>query len=138
MIGAGERLEMVCLLDTYVHESCLPWMAWLAHQRDCVKRQVSELRTLPATVRMRHLADKLMAAADHALMRFGRASRREEPGPDDLPPVLRGIRAAFSAAMKTIARGLTRAARSCTCARWSDSPNAAIRCRSGGGWHVRA
>ncbi|KDR44587.1 acetoacetate--CoA ligase [Caballeronia glathei] len=100
LIGAGERLEMVCLLDTYVHESCLPWMAWLAHQRDCVRRQVSELRTLPATVRMRHLADKLMAAADHALMRFGRASRREEPEPDDLPPVLRGIRAAFSAAMK--------------------------------------
>src|SRR5262249_19149018 len=49
---AGEQVDMLCLIDTYVHERCLPWGAWLRFQRSYVKRQWRMFSGLPMSQRI--------------------------------------------------------------------------------------
>ncbi|SAL81604.1 peptide synthase/polyketide synthase [Caballeronia terrestris] len=97
--AAGEPVQLVCLLDTYVHERCLPWFAWLRHQYGYVCRQLRALRTMPFAERVAYVGMKLDAGADRIRLRVGRTARRPEANNAGLPPVLLRIREAMRLAM---------------------------------------
>jgi acetoacetyl-CoA synthetase len=98
---AGERMELVCLLDTYVHERRLPWLAWADFQIGYVRRQYSALRDLPTSGKIHYLRDKATAATDRLRMRLGRSARRTDPAVAGLnvPPVLMRVRESMRLAM---------------------------------------
>lgn len=98
---AGERMELVCLLDTYVHERRLPWLAWAGFQVGYVRRQYSVFRGLPTSGRIHYLRDKLTAATDRLRLRLGRSARRTDPAVAgiNVPPVLMRVRESMRLAM---------------------------------------
>ena len=97
--AAGEPVELVCLLDTYVHERCLPWSAWLRHQYGYVCRQYHALRRMRFAERVAYIGMKLDAGADRIRLRVGRTARRPEANNAGLPPVLLRVREAMRLAM---------------------------------------
>ncbi|SAL07268.1 acetoacetyl-CoA synthetase [Caballeronia arationis] len=97
--AAGEPVELVCLLDTYVHERCLPWLAWLRHQYGYIGRQRRALRTMSLAQRVAYVGMKLGAGADRVRLRVGRTARRPEANNAGLPPVLMRVREAMRLAM---------------------------------------
>lgn len=96
---AGEQVELLCLLDTYVNERCLPWSAWLRYQYRYMAGHGRTLRELPASQRLRYLTAKFGGAVDHVRMRAGRLALRPDPNTEGMPPTLRRVRAALRAAM---------------------------------------
>jgi acetoacetyl-CoA synthetase len=98
---AGEQIEFLCLLDTYVHEHCLPWGDWLRHQSRYVSRQWQAFCNMPHGQRTRYVSDKLAAAADRVRMRFGRMACKPAPDAVGLPPALQRVREAMRVAMTT-------------------------------------
>jgi acetoacetyl-CoA synthetase len=101
LLRAGEQIELLCLVDTYVHEHCLPWRAWLLHQCGYMGRQWHTLHEMSASQRLGYLTDKLAAAADHVRMRIGRMARRPAADAAGLPPALRCVRETMRVAMTT-------------------------------------
>jgi acetoacetyl-CoA synthetase len=97
----GERTEFLCLLDTYVHERCLPWPAWLEFQLGYVRRQLSALVELQMSAKITYLRRKLSAAADRVRLRLGHPARLTDPAVDGLmvPPVLMRVRESMRLAM---------------------------------------
>ncbi|TCF96540.1 acetoacetate--CoA ligase [Paraburkholderia strydomiana] len=99
--AAGQRMEFLCLLDTYVHERCLPWAAWVRFQTGYVRRQLDALVELPMPEKVLYVRRKLGAAADRMRLRLGRPARRTDPAVDGLnvPPVLMRVRESMRVAM---------------------------------------
>jgi acetoacetyl-CoA synthetase len=91
LLGAGEQIELLCLLDTYVHEHCLPWHPRLRYWRDRVSGKWRVLRTLPVSERFKFLTHKLATVTGYM---HERAEYVPEPGNVELllPPVLRQVR----------------------------------------------
>lgn len=98
---AGERVEMLCLVDTYVNERYLPWDAWMRHEGRYVAEQWRTFRDMLSAQRTRYVSAKLAAAIDRARLRFGYTSHRLEPDAIGLPPVLLRVRQAMQVAMAT-------------------------------------
>ncbi|CAB3758845.1 Acetyl-coenzyme A synthetase [Paraburkholderia humisilvae] len=98
---AGEQVEMLCLVDTYVHERCLPWGAWLRFQRGYVKRQWRTFSGLPLAQRVGFVKRKLNGAADKIRLRLGHMAHKPFPQIAHFPPVLVRVREAMRVAMTT-------------------------------------
>ncbi|MDR6413084.1 UNVERIFIED_ORG: acetoacetyl-CoA synthetase [Burkholderia sp. 1595] len=98
---AGERIELLCLLDTYVHEHFLPLHVRLRHHWRMAGGQLRELRAVPAARLPGYLAGKLVHATDRIRRRTGRSARRPDPFIASLPPTLRRIRETMGTAMRT-------------------------------------
>lgn len=96
---AGERVELLGMIDSYVHEHCLPWNAWLHYQIGFVAEQWRMLCGMPATQRGKFLRGKFDGALDRVRLRLGRAAHRPAPEAVGLPPMLLRVREAMRVAM---------------------------------------
>jgi acetoacetyl-CoA synthetase len=96
---AGEEIELLCMLDTYVHEHCLPWDAWLRHQIGYGARQWRTLREMPAARRGRFLRGKFASALDRVRLRLGRTAHKPAFDAVGLPPMLLRVRETLRVAM---------------------------------------
>ncbi|MFP3564613.1 acetoacetate--CoA ligase [Paraburkholderia sp. SIMBA_030] len=96
---AGERIELLCLLDTYVHEDFLPLSVRVRRRWRLVGGQWRKLREVPAPQLPGYLAARLMSVTDIMRRRTGRSVRRPDPFTATLPPTLRRIREMMGAAM---------------------------------------
>ncbi|MFM0672959.1 acetoacetate--CoA ligase, partial [Paraburkholderia sediminicola] len=101
LVAAGEKIELLCLLDTYVDERYLPWHAWFAFQCEVMAKRVRAFRALSAHGRLAYLKDRVFGAADRIRMRLGRMAARPAADTQGLPPVLRQVRESMRVAMAT-------------------------------------
>ena len=90
---SGEQIELLCLLDTYVHEHWLPWSTRMRHLGSTVRRHYRHLQTVPWSRIFPYLMDRL-------LRRFGIVAQRPDAFTAGLPPALRRVREAMWGAMK--------------------------------------
>ncbi|WP_244817717.1 acetoacetate--CoA ligase [Caballeronia sp. Lep1P3] len=102
LVAAGEKIEMLCLLDTYVLEHCLSFAHWTRFQAGLAAERLRELRSLDARARLSYLRDKASAIRVRLHTRMGRADAYQ-PTPDvqDMPPVLQRVRESMHTAMRT-------------------------------------
>ncbi|WP_432262607.1 acetoacetate--CoA ligase [Cupriavidus sp. TMH.W2] len=96
---AGERIEFLCLLDTYVCEHFLPWRAWMRYCCSYSGWQWRKLRALPASQLLAYQADMLGKTAGRVGISFGRMTRRPDAFTESLPPALRRVRETMGLAM---------------------------------------
>ncbi|SAL77280.1 acetoacetyl-CoA synthetase [Caballeronia peredens] len=101
LVAAGEKIEMLCMLDTYVHEHCLPWPQWTRYQAGVVAERLREFRTLDGRARVGYMRGKAAAIADRVRMRMGRQAHKAAPDAQGLPPVLLRVRESMRVAMTT-------------------------------------
>ncbi|WP_284503035.1 acetoacetate--CoA ligase [Caballeronia sp. AZ10_KS36] len=101
LVKAGEQIEMLCLLDTYVHERCLPLSAWARYQVAMLAYRMREFRSLDARSRVRYVRGKALALTDHVRMRLGKTAQRPGPETRSLPPPLMLVRESMRVAMTT-------------------------------------
>jgi acetoacetyl-CoA synthetase len=96
---AGERIELLCLLDTYAYEHWLPWSAWMQQSYSRICGQWHKLRAVPTSQLFGYLADRLVVAGDHVQMRLGRTRLRPDATTAAFPPALRRVRETLVLAM---------------------------------------
>ena len=134
LIAAGEKIELLCLLDTYVDERYLPLPAWVRFQSRGHGRSRAHV---PRALRTR--APGLREGQGCPAPSTGSAcgSARWPASP---PPIRRACRrccgryaSRCASRWRRIGRAATSAARSSTCARPSGKTGRAIRCRPGSG-----
>jgi acetoacetyl-CoA synthetase len=101
LVAAGEKIEMLCLLDTYIHTHCLPFTLWTRYQAGVVVDRLRELRSLEAGERIGYMRGKAAAITDRVRVRMGRQTQRPADDVADLPPVLQRVRDSMSVAMAT-------------------------------------
>jgi acetoacetyl-CoA synthetase len=102
LVAAGEKIEMLCLLDTYIHTHCLPFTLWTRYQAGVLVERLRELRSLNAGARLGFVRGKAAAMTNRVRGRMGRpTTHRQSDDVADLPPVLRRVRESMSAAMAT-------------------------------------
>jgi acetoacetyl-CoA synthetase len=101
LIAAGEKIELLCLLDTYVNERYLPLAARTRFQLGVVSNRVSEFRALSGRDRASYLRDRAFGLADRIRMRAGLLARKAAPDTEGLPPVLKHVRESMRVAMTT-------------------------------------
>ncbi|SAL62215.1 acetoacetyl-CoA synthetase [Caballeronia arvi] len=101
LVAAGEKIEMLCLLDTYVHEHCLPFSQWTRHQASLVAERLRELRSLDARGRLGYVRGKAAAITDRVRGRMGIGGQASEPSAElaGLPPALLRVRESMRVAM---------------------------------------
>jgi acetoacetyl-CoA synthetase len=99
LVAAGEQIEMLCLLDTYVHEHCLPLPQWTRFQASVIADRLREFRSLDTRARLGYMRGKASAIADRLRMRMGRQAHRAAPDAQGLPPVLLRVRESMRVAM---------------------------------------
>ncbi|SAK68328.1 acetoacetyl-CoA synthetase [Caballeronia hypogeia] len=101
LVAAGEKIEMLCLLDTYVHEHCLPFAHWSRYAAGVLAQRVREFRALDAGERVDYLRGKAQALNDRLRMRMGKQAHQPAPDAQGLPPVLLRVRESMRVAMTT-------------------------------------
>ncbi|MDQ3060877.1 MAG: acetoacetate--CoA ligase [Pseudomonadota bacterium] len=100
---AGERIELLCLLDTYAHQD-LPWSAWLGHRlafmRNRFARARHKLGQLSASQLLAFGAAKLaFAAGEMPLGRNAPPPPRPSAQPLAMPPAQQRVKHTLWAAM---------------------------------------
>jgi acetoacetyl-CoA synthetase len=98
---AGEQVELVCLVDTYVHERCLPFGTWLRFQQSWARRQWKTFSQLPLAQRVNFIRYKLAGLKDKIRLRLGRMAHAPLREIAHFPPVLVRVREAMRVAMTT-------------------------------------
>ncbi|SCB21631.1 acetoacetate--CoA ligase [Cupriavidus alkaliphilus] len=98
---AGEQVELLCLLDTYVCEHFLPWRTWLRYCWNYPGWKLRKLRAVPAAQRVRYLKYALRRAAEGVGMRRGGITCKPDAFSESLPPALRQVRETMVRAMTT-------------------------------------
>jgi acetoacetyl-CoA synthetase len=101
LLRAGEKIELLCLLDTYVQECYLPWHVWMRYWYGQVGQRLSTLRELPASQGFAYLTHRLAGLADRVRMRVGRMPHQPAPYAFPMPPALLRVRESFRLAMAT-------------------------------------
>jgi acetoacetyl-CoA synthetase len=101
----GERIERLCLLDTYVHAHCLPWLDWVGYEAQFIARHWRMLRAVKAAERRRYLAAKVVGAFDKIRLRAGRLALRPVQDIAHLPSAHQRMREAMRVAMTTYRPG---------------------------------
>jgi acetoacetyl-CoA synthetase len=96
---AGEQIELLFMLDTYVHAHCLPWTTRLQRRAGAVRAHWRAVRELPAARLPDYLTDRFASVMDQVRMRLGRMPRRPEGYTPAMPPVLRYMRETTRVAM---------------------------------------
>jgi acetoacetyl-CoA synthetase len=76
LIAAGEKIETLCLVDAYVHESCLPLPDWIRYQGDMVALRLRTYLALKGRARFAWFGQKARAAMDRVRMRMGKKPSR--------------------------------------------------------------
>lgn len=99
LLRAGERVSFLGLLDTYLHDRCLPLIPWVRYRTDHIAGQVHTLVRLPASEVRGYLRDRLTAALDRARMRAGQMPRKSQEYDPTMPPVLTQLRETMRVAM---------------------------------------
>ncbi|MGF6292870.1 acetoacetate--CoA ligase [Paraburkholderia youngii] len=98
---AGEQMELLCLIDTYAHERCLPWRAWLRHNRAFLGWHWRRMRAVPKAQFTHYVKDRLANVVDYLRMRSGRMAHRPNSHNAMMPPALRTVRETLRVAMTT-------------------------------------
>ncbi|TAM03962.1 MAG: acetoacetate--CoA ligase [Paraburkholderia sp.] len=98
---AGEQIELLCILDTYVHERCLPFPDWLRYQSVYMRRQWKAWCDVPPVERAQFISRKLSGAVDKIRLRLGHMARNPTPEVLSLPPAVQRMREAMRVAMAT-------------------------------------
>jgi acetoacetyl-CoA synthetase len=101
LIAAGQKIELLCLLDTYVDERYLPLPAWVRFQSEVMVERVRTFRELSARGRLAYAKERLSGAADRIRMRLGKMASKPASDTQGLPPVLRQVRESMRVAMAT-------------------------------------
>ena len=104
LVQSQEKIELVALVDTQVDERCLPFAAWLAHQRNRLAIDLRELRGRSPRQVVAYVFLKLSHLADRVRLLAGRSP--ELSGMDEqafgeltLPPNMRRVRDGLRVAM---------------------------------------
>ena len=92
---AGEQIELLCLLDTYVQQD-ISWAAWMRYRGVCAVRK---LASLPASQLPGYLAGKVAQAASGVLMGVGHLLGHAKVKPSTMPLALQQVRKNLQAAM---------------------------------------
>ncbi|SIT52022.1 Acetoacetyl-CoA synthetase [Paraburkholderia piptadeniae] len=98
---SGEPIGLLCLLDTHVHDRCLPWQDRLQYQTRYAARQWRMFREVSPAQRSRFILRKLAGAADKIRLRLGRAAHQPMPEHAHMPVALMRMREAMRVAMTT-------------------------------------
>ncbi|MCX4144238.1 acetoacetate--CoA ligase [Paraburkholderia madseniana] len=98
---AGEQIELLFLLDTYVDEHCRPWTARLRRRAGSVRAHWQTVRELPAARLPGYVKDRFAGVADQIRMRVGRMALRPEGYTAVLPPAMQHMRETMRVAMTT-------------------------------------
>jgi acetoacetyl-CoA synthetase len=93
---AGEKMELICLLDSYVHQD-LPWNAWVRHRLQRARRKLREL-SVPQL--LGYAFGKLAVAAGGVAVGVGIPVARPPNALAGLTPVRRRIHESMNAAME--------------------------------------
>ncbi|SAK89309.1 acetoacetyl-CoA synthetase [Caballeronia temeraria] len=101
LVAAGEKIEMLCLLDTYIHTHCLPFSLWTRYQAGVFVERLRELRSLEAGARIGFVRGKAAALTGRVRGRMGKETHRPASDIADLPPVLQRVRDSMNVAMAT-------------------------------------
>ena len=98
---SGEAIELLCVLDTHVHDRCLPWPDWLGYQLQFAMRQWRMFCEVRPALRARYILNKLAGAADKGRLQLGKMPHK--PGPDivHMPLAFQRVRQAMRVAMAT-------------------------------------
>lgn len=103
---AGERIELLCLLDTYVHQE-LSWRAWVGHRLAFAGRRLARARRkfaeLSAAQFLLHGAGKLALAAGSVPMRGALRLPSSASQPLVMTPAQQRVRERLTAAMHAYA-----------------------------------
>jgi acetoacetyl-CoA synthetase len=99
LVAAGEKIEMLCLLDTYVHEHCLSLPQWTRYQAGIVAQRLRELRSLDAAERFGFVRGKAAAFTGRVRTRMGADTHRPSADTAGLPPALERVRESMRVAM---------------------------------------
>lgn len=89
-----EKIELLCLIDTYVPEHLLLWSGRLRHLGHSIGRHWAHLCEAPVSQIFPYLLGRV-------LKRFGTTVQRSDAFTAGLPPTLRCVREAMWSAMKT-------------------------------------
>jgi acetoacetyl-CoA synthetase len=92
LLGVGERMELLCLLDTYVHQHYLPWHPRMQYWRARLSEEARALREVPAPQRLEYLLDRLATMAGRTPKHAERMPYRTAVADPPMPPVLRRVR----------------------------------------------
>jgi acetoacetyl-CoA synthetase len=95
----GESIEVLCLVDSYVHEQCLPLGARLRYYGAYVRSQLKRLRGVPIAQLPDYLRERLAGAADLVRMHAGHIALQPESHNAALPPLMLKVREAMRVAM---------------------------------------
>ncbi|PRX32000.1 acetoacetyl-CoA synthetase [Paraburkholderia sp. BL18I3N2] len=96
---AGERIDLLFMLDTHVDQHCLPWMARLRRRANSARSHWRAVRTLPVARLPGYLNDRFASVMDHLRMRVGLMARRPQSYSPAMPPLLRRMRETTRVAM---------------------------------------
>ncbi|AQV99251.1 acetoacetate--CoA ligase (plasmid) [Cupriavidus necator] len=96
---AGEHVEFLCLLDTYVGEHFLPWGAWMRYCCTYLGWQWRKLRAVPASQLFAYQTYMLGKAAGRVGIRSARMMPQPDAFTESLPPALRRVRETMGLAM---------------------------------------
>lgn len=98
--GTGEQIELLCLLDTYVHQE-LPWTARMGHRLALMGRRLAragrKLGELSASQLLAHSAGKL--AAGSMAIRIAPMLRQPSAKPQAMPPAQQQVKETLTQAM---------------------------------------
>ena len=99
---AGERIALLCLLDTYVHQN-LPWSAWVGHRIAFMGKRLARARrklgNFSASELLAFGAGKLAVAAGGAPLDAVPMSAQPGGEPLTMPPAQQQVREQLTAAM---------------------------------------
>ena len=101
LVAAGEKIEMLCLLDTHVLEDCLPFAHWTRYHARLIGRRLRELRSLDAHTRLSYLRRKVAAIQGRVGRRMGQQAHMESAETQGMPAALVRVRESMHIAMTT-------------------------------------
>jgi acetoacetyl-CoA synthetase len=104
LLQSDEKIELLALVDTQVDEQCLPFAAWLAHQRNRLALDLREFRARSGRQVVAYASLKLTHLADRLRLLSGKSPKRssldeQALGELTLPPHMRRIRDGLRIAM---------------------------------------
>lgn len=101
LLRVGEKIELLCLLDTYVHARFLPWRAWTRYWCGHAAGQWRTLLEQPASRGFEYLMERSARVADRMRMRVGRMPHQPATYAFPMPPALLRVRETMRLAMAT-------------------------------------
>ncbi|KMZ12500.1 Acetoacetyl-CoA synthetase [Candidatus Burkholderia humilis] len=99
LVKAGEKIELLCLLDTYWHEHSLPLSQWTRYQAQVVVQRLREWRALDARARAGYMRGKAAAIARRLRIRMGTQTVKPSAEVAAMPPALLRVRQSMTIAM---------------------------------------